>query len=202
MMNLAIHHSPFVISNVNMVNYSQTIQITKEWIQQFVINLNLCPFAKHPFNAGTIRYTVFEGNDLESFLKTILEELTFLNETDASVCETSLLIHPEMFPDFSEYWDFQDVIDDILEECELDGVFQVATFHPDYQFDGTRKASPENYTNRSPFPMLHFLREDSVTKAVDTYPNVDDIPIRNIRIMNNLGSLKIKLMLNEITGKN
>jgi hypothetical protein len=164
--------------------------------------LNLCPFAKHPFNADTIRYTVFEGNDLESFLKTILEELNFLKENEAAVCETSLLIHPEMFNDFLEYWDFQDVIDEVLEESELDGVFQVATFHPDYQFEGTRKASPENYTNRSPFPMLHFLREDSVTKAVDTYPNVDDIPMRNIRIMNNLGSLKIKMMLNEITGKN
>jgi hypothetical protein len=185
-----------------MVNQQQTIQITKEWIRQFVIYLNLCPFAKHPFNADTIRYTVFGGNDLESFLKLILEELTFLHETEASVCETSLLIHPEMFNDFSKYWDFQDVIDEILEESELEGVFQVATFHPDYQFEGTRKASPENYTNRSPFPMLHFLREDSVTKAVDTYPNVDDIPMRNIRIMNNLGSLKIKMMLNEITGKN
>jgi uncharacterized protein len=185
-----------------MANYLQTIQITKEWIQQFVIGLNLCPFAKHPFNADTIRYTVFEGNDLESFLKTIMAELEFLNSTESTVCETSLLIHPEMFNDFAEYWDFQDVVDDILEETELDGVFQVATFHPDYQFEGTRKASPENYTNRSPFPMLHFLREDSVTKVVDTYPNVDDIPIRNIRIMNNLGSLKIKTMLNEITRKN
>jgi hypothetical protein len=185
-----------------MVNPQQTIQITKEWIRQFVIGLNLCPFAKHPFNADTIRYTVFEGNDLEAFLKTIAAELEFLQEHDTSVCETSLLIHPEMFTNFSEYWDFQEVIDDILEEYELDGVFQVATFHPDYQFEGTRKASPENYTNRSPFPMLHFLREDSVTKAVDTYPDVDDIPTHNIRKMNHLGSLKIKMMLNEITGKN
>jgi uncharacterized protein len=185
-----------------MVNHSEAIQITKEWIQQFVIGLNLCPFAQHPFHADTIRYTVFEGNDLESFLKTIMAELEFLNSTASTVCETSLLIHPEMFNDFAEYWNFQEVMDDILEEAELDGVFQVATFHPDYQFEDTRKAAPENYTNRSPFPMLHFLREDSVTKAVDTYPNVEDIPIHNIRKMKHLGLLKIKTMLHEITRKN
>ena len=185
-----------------MINRPQTIQITQEWIEQFVIGLNLCPFAKLPFKMDKIRYTVFEGNNLESFLQAILDELMFLKDSDATVCETSLLIHPEIFNNFAEYWDFQEVVEEILEEADLDGVIQVATFHPDYQFADTRKTSPENYTNRSPFPMLHFLREDSVTKAVDAYPNIDDIPEHNIRKMNDLGIFKIKNMLNEIIGKN
>jgi hypothetical protein len=180
----------------------QVIQLTQNWIQQFVINLNLCPFAKHPFKTDRIRYTVFEGSDLESFLKTIVQEVEFIKNTEPNICETSLLIHPNIFNDFQEYWDFQDTTDELLEEYDEDAIVQIATFHPNYRFEDTAKNAPENYTNRSPFPMLHFLREDSVSKAVDTYPNIDDIPSNNINKMNQLGILKIKNMLNEVIGKN
>jgi uncharacterized protein len=163
------------------------IQTTKNWLEKVVIGLNLCPFAKHPFKSDVIRYAVYDGDDLRKLTEMVANELLFLAENPATEVETTLCIVPNMLQDFEEYLDFLDFTHIMLDELKLEGVIQVASFHPNYQFDGTAKDAPENYTNRSPYPIFHLLREASVTRASDTYPHVEDIPKRNIELMRKLG---------------
>jgi uncharacterized protein len=171
---------------------------TKKWIETFVLGLNLCPFARHPFKNGKIRYTIFNGEDGEQLAETLVRELAYISQTPPSVSETTLIIIPDILKDFHEYLDFLDLAEDIVAEFELEGVIQVASFHPDYQFEDTLVTDAENYTNRSPYPMVHLLREDSVTRAIEAFPEVGDIPAQNIETMNTLGIDKIKQMLNEL----
>lgn len=163
------------------------ISITREWVEQFVIGLNLCPFAKKPALEGRIRYVLFEGKDPKALGELLAKELLFLQATDPAVVETTLLIHPCTLRDFADYNDYLEVWDELLVGLDLEGDIQVASFHPDYQFEGTHPNDPENYTNRSPFPMLHLIREASVERAVDLYPDIDAIPERNIARLNELG---------------
>ena len=185
-----------------MKDRQQIIDTTKLWLDRFVIGLNLCPFAKHPFRNDKIRYIVFEGNDLEKLTETWLKEANALVETTPSVLETTLIILPEVLDEFEAYLDFVDMSEFILEEVDLDGVIQIASFHPDYQFDETEPTDVENYTNRSPFPMLHLLREESVNRAIEAYPEIGDIPDNNIDTMNKLGLTRVKQMLDDINRTN
>ena len=185
-----------------MKDKQQIIDTTKLWLDRFVIGLNLCPFAKHPFRNDKIRYIVFEGNDLEKLTETWLKEANALVETTPSVLETTLIILPEVLDEFEAYLDFIDMSEFILEEVDLDGVIQIASFHPDYQFDETEPTDVENYTNRSPFPMLHLLREESVNRAIEAYPEIGDIPDNNIDTMNKLGLTRVKQMLDDINRTN
>lgn len=162
-------------------------KITRNWVEQFVIALNLCPFAKKPALEGLIRFVVFEGEDPKALGEKLAEELLFLRDTDPEIAETTLLIHPHVLKDFEAYNDYLDVWEELLFGLELEGDLQIASFHPDYQFAGTDPGDPENYTNRSPFPMLHLIREASVSKAVDLYPDIEGIPTRNIARLNELG---------------
>jgi len=163
------------------------INITREWVQQFVIGLNLCPFAAKPALEGRIRYVLFEGNQPRELGERLGQELLYLQGTSPEVAETTLLVHPHTLLDFEEYNDYLEVWDTLLVGLELEGEIQVASFHPQYQFAGTHPEDPENYTNRSPFPMLHLIREASVSRAVDLYPDIDEIPERNIARLNALG---------------
>ena len=172
------------------------ISITREWVEQFVIGLNLCPFAKKPALEGRIRYVLFEGKDPKELGELLAKELLFLQATDPAVVETTLLIHPCALRDFADYNDYLEVWDELLVGLDLEGDIQVASFHPDYQFEGTHPDDPENYTNRSPFPMLHLIREASVERAVDLYPNIDSIPERNIARLNELGIAGIRKHFN------
>ncbi|MBL7813447.1 MAG: DUF1415 domain-containing protein [Saprospiraceae bacterium] len=185
-----------------MKEQKQMIETTKLWLERFVIGLNLCPFAKHPFKNGKIRYVVFEGDDLEKLTETVLKEANELAETSPSVLETTLIILPEVLGEFEEYLEYLEMVEYIFAEVDFEGVIQVASFHPDYQFEDTEITDVENYTNRSPFPMLHLLREDSVTRAIEAYPEVGDIPEKNIQTMNDLGSTRVKQMLDEIIRTN
>jgi uncharacterized protein len=185
-----------------MKEKEQIIETTKLWLERFVIGLNLCPFAKHPFRNDKIRYVVFEGNDLEKLTETLLKEATEMEQTTPSVLETTLIILPEVLDEFEEYLDFVEMSEFIFAEVELEGVIQLASFHPDYQFDETEVTDVENYTNRSPFPMLHLLREDSITRAIEAYPEVGNIPENNIDTMNQLGLTRVKLMLDDINRTN
>ena len=162
-------------------------KITRDWVEQFVIALNLCPFAKKPAIEGRIRFVVFDGEDPSVLGEKLAEELLFLLNTDPEITETTLLIHPQVLTDFESYNDYLDVWEELLQGLELEGEIQIASFHPDYQFAGTDPGDPENYTNRSPFPMLHLIREASVSKAVDLYPDIEGIPSRNIDRLNELG---------------
>lgn len=168
------------------------IEKTKSWIEKFVIALNLCPFANHPFVNNKIRYKLEETKDLEQLVKTLIEELSFLQKKQNEAVETTLIIHPNLLNDFLDYNDFRGVVEAVLEENEWVGIFQVATFHPDYQFAGEHQNSPSNFVTRSPFPMLHILREESVEKAIDSHPDTDLIPDENIQKLNELGIDGIK----------
>jgi uncharacterized protein len=181
-----------------MSQNDKILDITKKWVEEFVLGLNLCPFARHPYRSGKVRFVVFEGDDTEHLTETMVREIAYLDKTPASVCETTIVIIRDMLQDFEEYLDYLEVAEFVLEQLDMEGVFQVASFHPDYQFDGTLPNDAENFTNRSPYPMLHILREDSVERAIEAFPEVGDIPAQNIKTMNELGTDKIKRMLHEL----
>jgi hypothetical protein len=152
-----------------------------------VIGLNLCPFAKAVQVKGQVRYVVSDATTAEDLLADLVRELEVIAEASAEKIDTTLIIHPYVLNDFMVYNDFMDVADAALEERDLVGEIQVASFHPDYQFADSPADSVDNYTNRSPYPILHLLREDSVERAVDAYPDTAAIYEKNIETMRALG---------------
>jgi uncharacterized protein len=163
------------------------IEETRAWVERAVIGLNLCPFARAPQVKGQVRYVVSHATDEDALLQALADELNLLAATPAERIETTLLIHPQVFGDFADYNDFLDAADAAVTALELDGVLQVASFHPDYQFAGTEPDDVENATNRSPFPTLHLLREDIVDRAVDAFPDTDSISEANRATLRALG---------------
>ena len=163
------------------------IAATRNWLERAVIGLNLCPFAKTVHVKSQIRYVVSQARSQEDLLSDLLRELRLLAAADPEICDTTLLIHPHALADFLEYNDFLDLADAAIEEAGLEGLLQVASFHPDYQFAGTEANDVANYTNRSPYPTLHLLREASVDRAVAAYPQVEHIYENNIATLQRLG---------------
>lgn len=159
------------------------ILATKTWIETVVIGLNLCPFARRPFDGGTIRYAVSAAIDTGTLKDDFIRELRLLVETPITEIETTLLIHAHLLQDFADYNDFLGVADDAIEQLGLRGIVQLASFHPQYQFAGTSPNAMENYTNRSPYPMLHLLREESISRVANDREFLDSIPKRNIATM-------------------
>lgn len=173
----------------------EIISRTRQWIADFIIALTICPFAGLPFRQERIRYVVEPGGDIEVLIRTLLTECLRLYETPVEDTETTLIIHPQVLQDFADYNDFLALADELLAEAELEGILQIASFHPRYRFADAPDDDPANYTNRSPYPMLHLLREASVSRAVDLYPNVEDIPAENIRRLRAMGEAKIRKLL-------
>ncbi len=165
------------------------IESVRQWVESFVVELNLCPFVKREWVNNRVRLFATNVVTEEQLLEVLQTELELLN-SDAAV-ETTLLIHPKVLQDFYDYNEFLNLADSLLIEMDLEGVYQIASFHPNYQFGGTDSDDVENCTNRSPYPMLHLLREDSLEKAIAKYPDVDQIPIRNIELMNSMGQDKL-----------
>ena len=157
------------------------------------MELNLCPFAKRELVKNRIRFTVTHATTEALLLKALRVELELLS-SDASI-ETTLLIHTYVLQDFYDYNQFLNDADELLAQLSLAGIYQVASFHPDYQFAGTDPTDAENYTNRSPYPMLHLIREESLERAIAGYPDVDGIPARNTELMNSLGADKLRALL-------
>ena len=181
-----------------MASHPQAANIiahTRRWIEQLVLAQNLCPFAHKPYQAGLIRFSVTAANKTELLLAVLRAELHALQATPADKVETTLLIHPDVLNNFHAYNDFLDEADELLYREGLEGVLQIASFHPHYQFSGTEPDDVENYTNRSPYPMLHLLREDSIERAVAAHPDVDSIPDRNMQVMQDLGVATLKRIL-------
>jgi uncharacterized protein len=181
-----------------MIENEQVVQTTKNWIETFVLGLNLCPFARHSYKNDKIRYIVFEGDSLEELGLLMVKELDLLNETSASVLETTIVIVKDAFEEFELYLEIYYALEDLVTQMDYDGVFQLASFHPNYLFDETSETDVENYTNRSPYPLFHILREDSVTRSVEAFPEVGDIVERNQETMNQLGLLTVKKMFDEL----
>jgi uncharacterized protein len=183
-------------------SHNHIIDTTKLWVERFVIGLNLCPFARHPFRTDKIKYVVFAGDNAEKLTERLVIETNTLLESSPAVLETTLILLPDMLADFDAYLDYLEVAEFIFAELELEGLVQIASFHPDYQFEGTDIMDAENFTNRSPIPILHLLREDAIDRAVEAFPEVGDIPAKNIETMRDLGYNHVKKMLNDITGQN
>lgn len=165
----------------------EVVAATRTWLEKAVIGLNLCPFAKAVHVHDRIRYCVSAATSEAQLLAELMTQLRALDDADPAQIETTLLIHPQVLADFADYNEFLARVDDAVRELGLEGVMQVASFHPRYQFEGTGPDDIENYTNRSPYPMLHLLRESSVERAVSTYPDTEDIYRRNIATLRALG---------------
>jgi hypothetical protein len=171
-----------------MTKESETIiAATQLWLEKAVIGLNLCPFAKAVHVKNQIRYVVSAATTPEALLEELMDELRTLQDADPDKIDTTLLIHPYVLTDFLDFNDFLDTVDIAVAEPEFNDQFQVASLHPQYQFAGTAPDDIENYTNRSPYPMLHLLREDSVDRAVAAFPDADKIVDNNVETLKTLG---------------
>lgn len=175
------------------------ISQTKQWIANVVIGLNLCPFARRVFDGALIRYAVTETSDEGELLVPLRRELLHLAAASRSTVETTILIHPNVLNEFHDYNDFLGSADLLIQDLELIGIIQIASFHPQYQFARTVPDAVENYTNRSPFPMLHLLREASITEVADDPAVLHGIPNRNVETMRRLGLAKLSQLLHKTT---
>jgi hypothetical protein len=175
------------------VTPEQVNAATRHWVETIVIDLNLCPFAKRELVRDRIRFVCSEAEDEEGLLLELQAELQLLQDDDS--IETTLLSHPRTLADFDQYNQFLDLVDALLSEMRLTGELQVASFHPDYQFEGTEPDDVSNTTNRSPFPMLHLIREASLGEAVENYPDPENIPARNIETVEAIGQAGMGALL-------
>jgi len=160
---------------------------TRKWLEQIVIGLNLCPFAKAVYVKDQVRFVLSDATTPEALVEELAEELILLRDTPAEQIDTTLIVHPDVLTDFLDYNDFLDNADAAIEALDLQGILQVASFHPQYQFAGAAPDDVSNYTNRAPYPTLHLLREDSVERAVAAFPDPDVIVERNIETLDKLG---------------
>lgn len=167
-------------------------QHVKNWLQHFVVGFNLCPFAHPVISNNKIKYVVSEADTENVLLQNLIAELQFLDQHPE--IETSLLIHPQVLSHFDDYNQFLDLADALITDQAYEGVYQIASFHPDYQFADTEFSDNENYSNRSPYPMLHILREESLASAIASHPNPEAIPERNIKKLNSLDHAELKAL--------
>lgn len=166
---------------------AQVIADMQRWLERAVIGLNLCPFAKSVHVKGQIRYAVSAATSEGELLKDLARELIGLADADPEQCDTTLLMAPCMLEDFLDFNDFLGAADELLEKLGLAGVLQIADFHPRYQFADTEEGEISNYTNRAPYPTLHLLREESIDRAVEAFPEAEAIFERNIEVLQELG---------------
>lgn len=169
------------------VSEQMVIDDTRVWLERAVIGLNLCPFAKSVHVKGQIHYVVSRAQTSQQLLQDLIYELNELQAQNPSVRDTTLLIAPDCLADFLDFNDFLAEADQAVLDLELDGVLQIANLHPNYQFAGTRADDITNFTNRAPYPTLHLLREDSIDRAVDAFPEAETIFERNMETMERLG---------------
>jgi hypothetical protein len=166
---------------------AEVLDRTRVWLEKAVIGLNLCPFAKAVYARDRVRLVVSQARHIDDLLEELDGELDLLVATPAEQIDTTLIIHPTLFPDFLDFNDFLEIAEGVLDEHELEGVIQLASFHPQYQFEGTEPEDIGNYTNRAPYATLHLLREESVERAVATLADPDAIYRDNIQALEQLG---------------
>lgn len=166
---------------------------TTNWIKQVVIACNFCPFAAKALAKKSVRYTVIETTDFKTALTALANEFEFLNNNEN--IETTFLIFSQGFTDFLQYLELVDKGERLLSKEDYEGVYQLASFHPQYLFAGSNENDPANYTNRSPYPMLHLLREDSITRALENFNDPDSIPEKNIDFAKTKGLEYMKMLV-------
>jgi len=165
----------------------EVLDKTRLWLEKAVIGLNLCPFAKAVYVKNQVRLVVSHARHADDLLEELDRELDLLAATPAEEVDTTLLIHPTLFEDFLDFNDFLEIAEGVVDEHGLEGVIQLASFHPRFQFEGTEPDDIGNYTNRAPFAILHLLREDSVERAVEAFPEAEAIFEQNIAVLEKLG---------------
>jgi hypothetical protein len=165
----------------------------KSWIEKVIVGLNFCPFAKKEMERNTVRYAIFPTTQVNDALGNLLEELALLDKQRD--IQTTLLIFPLGFAHFESYLYMLELASSLIDQGGYGGIYQLASFHPDYCFDGESQDDPANYTNRSPYPILHILRENSVEAALKRYPQPESIPEKNIAKARELGSSFLKALL-------
>jgi len=176
-----------------LLDNDQVAAAVRQWVESVVVGLNLCPFAKRELDRDRVRFVVSDAIAEQGLLLDLEAELNLL-EQDASIA-TTLLIHPQVLETFYDYNQFLNYAEALLQQMVLDGVYQIASFHPDYQFSGTEPDDAENYTNRSPYPVLHLLREESLDRVLESTEYAEQIPIRNVKLMNAMGTKKLRALL-------
>lgn len=175
------------------MNDQPYLSATQNWLTRFIIAYSICPFAKREQERGSIRYAVYQDTDIAACLLAVIDECLTLDSNDE--IETSLLIYANAFKSFDDYLDFLALAEELLIDQGYEGEYQLASFHPDYYFDGAKADDPANYTNRSPYPMLHLIRERSIEQAVRLHPDPEGIPQRNIALTRELGLAKLQHLL-------
>ncbi len=178
------HDTPLLYPGANSAT---VIEETRRWLERAVIGLNLCPFAKSVHVKKQVRFAVSGAQTADELLAELEHELTLLATTDASLLDTTLLMHPEVMTDFIDYHFFLAEAAALLRRLDYDGIFQIASLHPNYEFSGSDADDIENVTNRSPYPTLHLLRESSIDRAVAAFPDAESIYERNIETVRRLG---------------
>ena len=171
---------------------------TRAWIEKFVIGLGLCPFPAAPFNAGRVGVSVCDQDDTDGVYQAFLTALFELFTSDPSELETSLLVVPQGLASFDDYLDMLEMLQLAVREAGAEGMVQVASFHPDYRFADAAADDPANFTNRSPYPMFHLIREDGLAAALESVADPDAIPARNIARLRGLGGDGIRMLLAQI----
>lgn len=169
-----------------MKQNEEILHAVEQWLSDVVVGLNLCPFARKPMRAGQIRCAISEAHTDEALMEDLLAEMVRLDEHSAEELETTLVIVPSHLQRFEDFNQFLDLAEWLIERQGYTGIYQLATFHPDYQFAGTAPGDAENLTNRSPYPILHLIREASIEKVLQKYPDPDSIPENNVRRVTDL----------------
>ncbi|STX52690.1 Protein of uncharacterised function (DUF1415) [Legionella busanensis] len=172
-----------------MIQADLIIQQTKNWITSFIIPLKLCPFAKYVIDQNTIRFSISQAPNKQLALADLRNEI--INLESNKTIETTIVIFPELFKDFLTYLDFTAFAEKKLIKKQYEGIYQFATFHPDYCFADAESQDVTNYTNRSPYPLVHILREESIEQAIAFYGNTEEIPLNNIALLRKLGLEKV-----------
>ena len=175
-----------------MKDKTAIIDQTKKWVRDFVIHLNLCPFAKNPFDKDEIRYFSVEFEKVDDFINAFYSESQFLKDPGTTNMSTTLIIIPKGLEDFLFYLDILETCQGVLDRSGLDEHIQLASFHPDYQFEGTQKDDITNYTNRSPYPIIHLLKVSQVEKAIESHDHPEEIPVENQKRLREMGLEKLK----------
>lgn len=173
----------------------EIVNDVRHWLEAFVIGLNLCPFAKRELSNERVKFAVSDASTEEQLLADLQQELSHLQEDNA--IETTLLIHPHVLQAFDDYNQFLDIVDVLLDEEGLLGVYQIASFHPNYRFADTQEDDAENYSNRSPYPILHLLRESSLEREITKHQDTSLIPSRNIQLLRDMGTAKLQTLLQQ-----
>ncbi|MCG7601059.1 DUF1415 domain-containing protein [Halomonas sp. McH1-25] len=174
----------------------EPLRQSRDWVERFVVELDVCPFARRELERDSIRYVPVDATDVEHLLLILFEECRHLDASPGT--ETTLLVLIAGAEDFEHYLDCLDLGEALLEQQGYEGVYQLASFHPDYVFDGAEADDPANYTNRAPWPMLHLLREASIERALAHFPRPERIPERNVAVMRKLGIEALTARLDDL----